>query len=82
MKVGRIISLAGVNDVDGDDGDDDDGHEKDEDEDNQGLSVRLGASWQRGRVLWAAPWEQPSPPLKTIIMIMIMIMKYEINEII
>ena len=26
----------------------------------------LGASLQRGRVLWAAPWEKPSQPLKTI----------------
>ena len=31
MQVGRIISLAGVNDVDGEDGHDNDGDEKDED---------------------------------------------------
>ena len=34
----------------------------------------LGASWQRGRVLWAAPWEQPSPPLKTIVVMKIMLL--------
>ena len=39
------------------------------------LRFVLGASWQRGRVLWVAPWEQPSPPLKTMLMMKIILLQ-------
>ena len=48
-------------------GDQNNHHKNHENNSEKNLMVSvLGASLQRGRVLWAAPWEKPSQPLKTI----------------